>query len=78
MTTLNHRLNSAFRGSTNRAGRRCFSFDAPQPLSRSPLYIQRGEGAYVYDLEGKRFIDFNMSNGAALLGTIIHASKRLS
>src|SRR6476469_137485 len=38
------------------------------PYLDLPLYIQRGEGAYVYDLEGKRFVDFNMSNGAALLG----------
>jgi glutamate-1-semialdehyde 2,1-aminomutase len=33
-----------------------------------PLYISRGEGAYLYGLDGKRYIDFNMSNGAALLG----------
>src|SRR3954468_24318575 len=38
------------------------------PYLDLPLYIQRGEGAYVYDLAGKRFVDFNMSNGAALLG----------
>ena len=33
-----------------------------------PLYIQRGEGPYLYGLDGTRYIDFNMSNGAALLG----------
>jgi glutamate-1-semialdehyde 2,1-aminomutase len=38
------------------------------PYLERPLYVQRGEGAYLYDLDGKRFIDFNMSNGAALLG----------
>jgi len=38
------------------------------PYLGRPLFIQRGEGAYLYDLEGKRYIDFNMSNGAALLG----------
>jgi glutamate-1-semialdehyde 2,1-aminomutase len=38
------------------------------PYLDRPLYTERGEGAYLYDLSGKRFIDFNMSNGAALLG----------
>jgi len=38
------------------------------PYLDKPLYTERGEGAYLYDLSGKRFIDFNMSNGAALLG----------
>jgi glutamate-1-semialdehyde 2,1-aminomutase len=38
------------------------------PYLDRPLYVERGEGAYLYDLDGKRFIDFNMSNGAALLG----------
>jgi glutamate-1-semialdehyde 2,1-aminomutase len=38
------------------------------PYLERPLYIQRGEGAYLFDLDGKRYIDFNMSNGAALLG----------
>lgn len=38
------------------------------PYLGRPLYIDRGEGAYLYGLDGKRYIDFNMSNGAALLG----------
>jgi len=38
------------------------------PYLDRPLYIERGEGAYLYGLDGKRYIDFNMSNGAALLG----------
>jgi glutamate-1-semialdehyde 2,1-aminomutase len=38
------------------------------PYLGRPLYASRGDGAHIYDLEGKRFIDFNMSNGAALLG----------
>src|SRR5919107_4303295 len=38
------------------------------PYLGRPLYTQRGSGAYLFDLDGKRFIDFNMSNGAALLG----------
>lgn len=46
------------------------------PYLGRPLYVSRGEGPYLYDLEGKRFIDFNMSNGAALLGHDHPAVKR--
>jgi glutamate-1-semialdehyde 2,1-aminomutase len=38
------------------------------PYLGYPLYVERGSGAYLYGLDGKRYIDFNMSNGAALLG----------
>jgi glutamate-1-semialdehyde 2,1-aminomutase len=38
------------------------------PYLGRPLFIRRGEGAYLYDLDGKRYIDYNMSNGSALLG----------
>ncbi|MGH2614462.1 MAG: aspartate aminotransferase family protein [Thermomicrobiales bacterium] len=38
------------------------------PYLGQPLYVERGEGPYLYGLDGKRYIDFNMSNGAALLG----------
>lgn len=38
------------------------------PYLGKPLFIERGEGAYLYDVDGRRLIDFNMSNGAALLG----------
>ena len=38
------------------------------PYLGKPLYIEHGEGAYLYDVDGRRLIDFNMSNGAALLG----------
>jgi glutamate-1-semialdehyde 2,1-aminomutase len=38
------------------------------PYLGRPLYVQRGEGPYLFGLDGKRYIDFNMSNGAALLG----------
>ena len=38
------------------------------PYLGRPLYVERGEGPYLYGLDGKRYIDFNMSNGAALLG----------
>jgi glutamate-1-semialdehyde 2,1-aminomutase len=38
------------------------------PYLGQPFYLSRGEGAHVYDLDGKQYIDFNMSNGATLLG----------
>jgi len=38
------------------------------PYLGRPLYVSRGDGPYLYDLDGKRYIDFNVSNGAALLG----------
>jgi glutamate-1-semialdehyde 2,1-aminomutase len=33
-----------------------------------PVYMERAEGPYLYDVDGQRFIDFNLANGAALLG----------
>ena len=38
------------------------------PYIGHPVYIARGEGAYLYDTAGTRYIDLNTSNGAALLG----------
>ncbi len=38
------------------------------PYMGKPLFVERGEGAHLYDIDGRRLIDFNMSNGAALLG----------
>lgn len=32
------------------------------------LYLQRAEGSKIYDLDGKDYIDFNLSHGAAFLG----------
>jgi glutamate-1-semialdehyde 2,1-aminomutase len=33
-----------------------------------PLFIQRGEGAYVYDVDGNHFIDYVLSWGPLILG----------
>lgn len=33
-----------------------------------PLYVQKAEGAYLYDVEGREWIDFNTSAGAAFFG----------
>ena len=38
------------------------------PYLGRPLLVDRGAGAYLFGLDGKRYIDFNTSNGAALLG----------
>jgi len=34
----------------------------------TPYFVERGEGAYVWDVEGRRFIDFVQSYGASILG----------
>jgi glutamate-1-semialdehyde 2,1-aminomutase len=38
------------------------------PYLGRPLYVSHGSGAYLYGVDGTRYIDLNMSNGAALLG----------
>jgi glutamate-1-semialdehyde 2,1-aminomutase len=38
------------------------------PYLGRPFYHVRGEGPYLFDLEGKRYIDYNVSNGATMLG----------
>lgn len=38
------------------------------PYLGRPFYLSRGDGPYVFDVEGRRYIDFNGSNGASLLG----------
>lgn len=38
------------------------------PYLGRPFYHVRGDGAYIYDLDGKRYIDYNVSNGATMIG----------
>jgi glutamate-1-semialdehyde 2,1-aminomutase len=33
-----------------------------------PLFIERGEGAYIFDVDGNRYVDFVMSWGPLILG----------
>ncbi len=33
-----------------------------------PLFIERGEGAYVWDVDGNRFVDYVLSWGPLILG----------
>jgi glutamate-1-semialdehyde 2,1-aminomutase len=35
---------------------------------KQPLFIQRGKGAYLYDVDGHRLIDYCLSHGASMLG----------
>lgn len=38
------------------------------PYLGRPLYLSHGDGAWVYDADGKALLDFNNSNGATMLG----------
>ena len=38
------------------------------PEGASPLFIRSGQGAYVEDVDGNRFIDYAMALGPAILG----------
>jgi glutamate-1-semialdehyde 2,1-aminomutase len=33
-----------------------------------PVYMERGDGPYLYDVDGRRYIDLSLANGAAILG----------
>jgi len=33
-----------------------------------PFFVERGEGAYLYDVEGKRYLDWVLSWGPLLFG----------
>ena len=33
-----------------------------------PFYVSRGEGAYLYDLAGREYVDLLTSHGATILG----------
>lgn len=38
------------------------------PVGASPLFIERGEGAYVWDVDGNRYIDYILGLGPSILG----------
>jgi glutamate-1-semialdehyde 2,1-aminomutase len=40
----------------------------------TPYFVARGEGAYVWDVEGRRYLDYVQSYGASILG---HAHPRV-
>ena len=35
---------------------------------KHPIFMERGEGAYLFDVDGNRYIDYCVSHGASLLG----------
>ena len=43
------------------------SFRVNRAIGR-PFYVARGDGPYVYDLDGQQYVDMCMSHGASLLG----------
>jgi len=45
-----------------------------KPVGTGPVYIQRGKGSKVYDVDGKEYIDYVCSWGPLILG---HADKRV-
>ena len=46
------------------------------PYLGRPLFLVHGEGAIVTDIQGKQYLDFNMSNGATMLGHRHPATQR--
>ena len=46
----------------------CLSRGRANWVDASPNFIQRGEGAYVFDVDGNRYIDFACGLGPVLLG----------
>lgn len=38
------------------------------PFNGMPMYLSRADGAYIYGVDGKRYIDFFMGHGACTLG----------
>lgn len=34
----------------------------------SPIFLQKGKGAYVWDVDGQRYLDYPMALGPVLLG----------
>ena len=45
----------------------CASYRVNEAMGR-PFYVSHGDGAYVYDLDGREYVDMCMSHGASLLG----------
>jgi glutamate-1-semialdehyde aminotransferase len=51
------------------AGSQTFSKGHTQyPRGSSPLFLERGEGAYVWDVDGNRYLDYTLALGPNILG----------
>ena len=44
------------------------SIRAFKAVGGTPYIVERAEGAYVYDVEGRRYVDLVQSYGAVILG----------
>lgn len=42
--------------------------DPDSSVSAYPIYMSRAKGAYVWDVDGNRYIDFNLGHGPVILG----------
>ncbi len=51
----------------NLPGGVCASYRVNEAIGR-PFHVSRGDGAHVYDLDGREYVDMCMSHGASLLG----------
>lgn len=63
MTTYSERLNCVIPG-----GAHTYSRGDDQFPSNAPQILERGEGAYVWDPEGRKFLDYGMALRAVTLG----------
>jgi len=45
----------------------CSSFRI-NPFTGQPMYLNRADGAYIYRIDGRRYVDFFMGHGASPLG----------
>src|SRR6201991_5354009 len=78
MSAVNDRARKVLPGGVNSPVR------AMRQIGREPIFIERGEGAELVDVEGNRYIDWVCSWGPLILGhadpavvsAVIEASKR--
>ena len=49
---------------------------AYQAVGGQPLFIERGQGAWVFDVDGNRYIDYVLSWGPLILGMTTSVSMR--
>ena len=59
--TLHTRASAVLPGGVNASAR-------TDPALGHPIFMDRGEGAHVFDIDGNRYIDFWTSHGATMLG----------
>ena len=63
MTSFTNRLQNAIPG-----GAHTYSKGSDQFPSNAPQILEKGQGAYVYDPDGRKFLDFGMGLRSVLIG----------